>query len=111
MYKNQSEVGEQHRHKAGLVSYAMYAVTDHDSFCQYCMDVYYGDDYDQLIDDDMVKAIPTMVQQAYDGEFPEWEVREHMLDQCEIWHHKCKWYLRDPNDIWREFDIDKRKRG
>ena len=107
MYKNQSEALERnHRHKSGLVSYAMYAVTDHDSFCQRGMDVYYGDDYDQLIDDKMVEAITTMVQQAYLGDFPEWEVREHMLDRCETWHNKGKWYLRDPNDIWREFATD-----
>ena len=107
MYKNQSEaLIRNHRHKSGLVSYAMYAVTDHDMFCQRGMDVYYGDDYEHLIDDKMVEAITTMVQQAYLGDFPEWEVREHTLDRCETWHSKGKWYLRDPNDTWREFATD-----
>jgi len=29
-----------------------------------------------------------------------------MLDRCETWHNKGKWYLRDPNDVWREFATD-----
>ena len=85
---------------AYLVFNELVCITGYDSFCQRDMEVFYGDDYEQPVTDQMVKVLAKMTG------FQEWKVREIMLDDlCEVWHSRGIWYSRS-NGMWKEFSRD-----
>lgn len=68
---------------------ALVSVTDYDSFAEKDMEVFYGDNYDQPVTEQMLQVVSTMTG------LPLWKVRDITLDDCiearyidNCWHYK-----------------------
>jgi len=90
----------QHEDEVSSVFNELYYITGYDSFCQRGMEVFYGDDYEHLVTQQMVAVLSKMTG------LQEWKVNNIMLDDlCEVWHNRGVWYSRR-NGMWKEFSRD-----
>lgn len=92
---------QERREEEGFIVFnELVCITGYDSFCQRDMEVFFGDDYEHIVTDQMVKVVSKMTN------LQEWAVRNIILDDlCEVWHSGGVWYSR-VNGMWKEFSRD-----